>query len=84
MSKVLSETQPNSAEIPACPGPPAAQHRATRFTVPAGAVDTHAHVIGLPPHYPFVRQRSYTPPEATPRDYIAMLDALGMTFGVLT
>lgn len=28
--------------------------------------------------------RSYTPPEATARDYIAMLDATGMTYGVLT
>jgi predicted TIM-barrel fold metal-dependent hydrolase len=52
--------------------------------VPHGAVDTHAHVIGLPPHYPFVAERSYTPPPATPRDYLAMLDATGMTYGVLT
>lgn len=47
-------------------------------------VDTHAHVIGLPPDYPFMPGRSYTPPEATARDYIAMLDATGMTYGVLT
>lgn len=52
--------------------------------MPRGAVDTHAHVIGLPPDYPFMPERSYTPPEATARDYIAMLDATGMTYGVLT
>ena len=52
--------------------------------MPRGAVDTHAHVIGLPPDYPFMPGRSYTPPEATARDYIAMLDATGMTYGVLT
>jgi predicted TIM-barrel fold metal-dependent hydrolase len=51
--------------------------------VPAGAVDTHAHVIGLPPAYPFVAERSYTPPEATPSAYLGMLDATGMTHGVL-
>jgi predicted TIM-barrel fold metal-dependent hydrolase len=52
--------------------------------VPRGAVDTHSHVIGQPPDYPFVPHRSYTPPAASARDYIAMLDATGMTYGVLT
>jgi predicted TIM-barrel fold metal-dependent hydrolase len=79
-----NETHSTSSEIPACPAPPPFQHSPTRFTVPRGAVDTHAHVIGLPPHFPFVAERSYTPPEAAPRDYIAMLDATGMTYGVLT
>jgi predicted TIM-barrel fold metal-dependent hydrolase len=51
--------------------------------VPPGAVDTHAHVIGLPPAYPFVAARSYTPPEATAAAYLAMLDATGMAYGVL-
>lgn len=54
-----------------------------RYRVPAGAVDTHAHVIGLPPAYPFVAGRSYTPPEATAERYLAMLDATGMEHGVL-
>jgi predicted TIM-barrel fold metal-dependent hydrolase len=51
--------------------------------VPAGAVDTHAHVIGSPPAHPFVAQRSYTPPEATEAAYLRMLDATGMAHGVL-
>ncbi|WP_424628835.1 amidohydrolase family protein [Bradyrhizobium sp. SYSU BS000235] len=68
----------------ACPGPQPKPKAATLFRVPSGAVDTHAHVIGLPPDYPFVPSRSYTPPEATARDYLAMLDATGMTYGVLT
>ena len=71
-------------EAPACPGPQATQRRPTRFVVPRGAVDSHAHVIGLPPDYPFVQERSYTPPAATAEQYIAMLDATGMTYGVLT
>jgi hypothetical protein len=70
-------------KAPACPAPDPAPHGPRRFTVPPGAVDTHAHVIGLPPHHPFVETRSYTPPEATPQAYLRMLDATGMTFGVL-
>ncbi len=77
-------TDSTHKEAPACPGPLASQHKATRFTVPPGAVDTHCHVIGLPPAYPFMPDRAYTPPEATARDYLAMLDATGMTYGVLT
>ncbi len=65
-------------------GPQPSQHLPTRFKVPRGAVDTHAHVIGLPPDYPFMPGRSYTPPAATARNYIAMLDATSMTYGVLT
>ena len=68
---------------PACPGPAPHPHGPTRYRVPAGAVDTHAHVIGLPPAYPFVAGRSYTPPEATAEHYLAMLDGTGMSYGVL-
>jgi 2-pyrone-4,6-dicarboxylate lactonase len=68
---------------PACPGPDPRPLGPTRFRVPPGAVDTHAHVIRLPPTYPFVEGRSYTPPEATPEAYLGMLDATGMTYGVL-
>lgn len=68
---------------PACPGPDPHPRGPTLYRVPPGAVDTHAHVIGLPPAYPFVENRSYTPPEATSAQYLAMLDATGMTYGVL-
>jgi predicted TIM-barrel fold metal-dependent hydrolase len=68
---------------PACPGPDPRPRLPRTFTVPPGAVDTHAHVIGLPPEYPFVEGRSYTPPEATAESYLNMLDATGMTYGVL-
>jgi predicted TIM-barrel fold metal-dependent hydrolase len=68
---------------PACPGPDPHPHLPVRYGVPSGAVDTHAHLIGLPPAYPFVENRSYTPPEATEEAYLHMLDATGMTYGVL-
>lgn len=34
------------------------------FEMPAGAVDTHFHIIGSPPNYPFTAERAYTPPPA--------------------
>ena len=66
-----------------CPAPDPHPSGPTRYAVPAGAIDTHAHVIGLPPAYPFVENRSYTPPAAPADRYLAMLDATGMAQGVL-
>jgi predicted TIM-barrel fold metal-dependent hydrolase len=48
--------------------------------VPPGSVDTHAHVVG---EHGFVENRSFTPPPATAAAYTAVLDATGMTYGVL-
>jgi 2-pyrone-4,6-dicarboxylate lactonase len=72
-----------NGEPPACPPPDPNPHGPTRFKVPPGAVDTHAHVIGTPPDYPFVETRSYTPPGAPATAYLRMLDQTGMTYGVL-
>ena len=72
-----------NGEPPACPPPDPNPHGPTRFKVPPGAVDTHAHVIGTPPDYPFVATRSYTPPGAPATAYLRMLDQTGMTYGVL-
>ncbi len=69
--------------VPECPGPDAHPRLPTRFEMPLGAVDTHAHVIGAPPARPFVGERSFTPPPAPFDRYHAMLDATGMTYGVL-
>lgn len=62
-----------------CPAPDPNPRPPTRFTVPTGAVDTHAHVVGPE----FIEQRSYTPPSASGPEYLRMLDATGMTYGVL-
>lgn len=54
------------------------------FVVPAFACDTHAHVIAEDTaRYPFTSNRSYTPPPAPEKAYLAMLDALGIQRGVL-
>ena len=62
-----------------CPAPDPTQRKPQRFTVPPGAVDTHAHVVGTT----FIPNRSYTPPPASGEQYLGMLDATGMTYGVL-
>ncbi len=51
--------------------------------MPRGACDCHAHVIGLPEHYPFTAERSYTPPPAPEEAYFAMHRSLGIERGVL-
>lgn len=66
----------------ACLGPDP-QIAPVAFDMPKGATDTHAHVIGLPPDYPFVENRSYTPPEAPLAAYKAMHTALGIERAVL-
>lgn len=66
-----------------CPGPDPRPHGPRSFETPPGAVDTHAHVIGAPPHYPLAPDRSYTAPPASPTAYLNMLDATGMAHGVL-
>jgi Amidohydrolase len=76
-------SQNGGGSAPPCPGPDPVPHGPSRFTVPAGAVDTHAHVIGLPPDYPLVENRSYTPPAALAPAYLGMLDCTGMAYGVL-
>lgn len=63
-----------------CPGPDPASRLATSFKVPAGAVDTHAHIIGPSP---YAETRSYTAPPALPAAYLNMLDAIGVAYAVL-
>ncbi|HTJ92841.1 MAG TPA: amidohydrolase family protein [Pararobbsia sp.] len=72
-----------ASDLPLCMPPPDAQPRSSAFVMPAHAVDTHAHVIGMPPRYSWVPNRAYTPREATADAYLAMLDSVGVAFGVL-
>lgn len=65
--------------LTADPPPDDAPHPPRTFVLPAGAVDTHAHVIGTA----WIDDRSYTPHPAPPDAYLRMLDATGMRYGVL-
>lgn len=45
--------------------------------------DCHAHLFGPYARYPLAAARSYTPPEATAPQYLALLARLGLAHGVL-
>ena len=79
----MNHAPTSQASAPPCPPPHPHPHGPTRYAVPAGAVDCHAHVIGAPPAHPFVDARSYTPPAAPEAAYLDMLDRTGMAQGVL-
>jgi predicted TIM-barrel fold metal-dependent hydrolase len=76
-------TASDTQKAPFCPGPAPTQTRPSAFEMPAGVVDTHAHVIGEPPRHPWMPDRAYTPPPATPEAYLKMLDDTGSQYGVL-
>jgi predicted TIM-barrel fold metal-dependent hydrolase len=58
--------------------------RRPRAAIPPNACDCHAHVFGPGNRYPFTPHGLYTPADALPADHRHMLDALGLTRGVLT
>jgi len=62
---------------------PAAEMAPASFAMPAGACDTHAHVIADSDAYPMAASRSYTPPPAPEAKYLAMLAGTGCSRGVL-
>ncbi len=51
--------------------------------MPVGACDCHVHIIGPSTQYPMTPQRSYTPPEASTADLLAMRRRLGLARNVL-
>jgi 2-pyrone-4,6-dicarboxylate lactonase len=51
--------------------------------LPALACDTHAHVFGPYDRFPLAAERRYTPPLAPFEDYLAMLDLVGLSRGVV-
>lgn len=65
-----------------CP-PPDRTLRSPRLALPAGAIDSHAHVLGPAQRYPFSSERIYTPEDCTLSDYVAQLKAIGIARGVL-
>ena len=48
-----------------------------------GGWDCHAHLFGPYERYPLAADRSYTPPEASAPEYLALLGRLGLSHGVL-
>ena len=54
-----------------------------RFVPPAGAVDAHCHVFGPGSHFPFARERKYTPCDATKDQLWRLRDFLGFERNVI-
>jgi predicted TIM-barrel fold metal-dependent hydrolase len=48
-----------------------------------GGWDCHAHLFGPYDRFPLAPDRSYTPPEAVESQYLALLERLGLSNGVL-
>jgi 2-pyrone-4,6-dicarboxylate lactonase len=71
-----------TAEPARCAPPDPSPARAS-FALPAGAVDSHAHVFGHPDQYGYAQERQYTPPPVYLNDYQRMLDAVGFSRAVL-
>ncbi len=64
-----------------CPGPnPAAR---PRLVAPAGACDTHIHVVGPYGRYPMVPERTFTSPEAPSEMMKGFLDVMGLDRAVI-
>lgn len=53
------------------------------YRAAASASDCHAHVFGPPHLFPYVEQRSFTPPDALVEPYLRMLDTIGIERAVL-
>ena len=73
------------ADLPTAPHclAPSAEVAPAAFRMPAGACDTHCHVISDSDEYTMVPSRIYTPPPAPEAKYLAHLAAIGCTRGVL-
>ena len=63
--------------------PPAINIHPPRVPSPAGACDTHFHVIGPRSRFPFAQNRAFTPDDVPLEWAIRMHDVLGMTRGVV-
>lgn len=60
-----------------CQGP-RLRTRKPHVQVPPLSCDCHAHVLGPQSQYPYVADRSFTPPDASSEAFVDMLDTLGI------
>jgi len=49
--------------------PPRAVINRPKLRVPPLSCDCHAHILGPPSRFPYVPDRSYTPPDALPKTH---------------
>lgn len=77
-----SPNSPIPASAPLCAAPDP-DPRPPAHALPAKACDCHAHICGPAAKFPYAPGRIYTPPDALPADYIALLETLGIERAVL-
>ena len=63
--------------------PPKTTYQQVNFKIPPGACDSHVHIFGPFADFPLAQDRSYTPQEFSAHQFIAHLDQLGLSRGVL-
>ncbi len=63
--------------------PPNPTPRPPRFRAPPGTTDCHFHIFGPADQFPFVSERAYTPPDASPAAYRHLAQTLGIERAVL-
>ena len=76
--------QPTSASAgaPTC-APPDFHTRRPKLSLPGGACDSHAHILGPAARYAYSPARVYTPPDCLLPNYMKMLATLGVERAVL-
>jgi len=82
MNNITPAMQAELAAAPLCAAADS-QPRKPLLRMPAGTCDCHAHVFGPWATYPYSKARIYTPPDALPAAYDALLAALGVERAVL-
>ena len=81
-SKRTSGSDEPRSKAPYCAAPDP-QLRSPAEPMGALSCDPHAHICGPGKDVPYADGRIYTPPDALPDDYRALLDALGIQRSVL-
>jgi predicted TIM-barrel fold metal-dependent hydrolase len=65
-----------------CP-PPRAVIKPPKVKAPPLSCDCHAHILGPADRYPYVPERSFTPPDALESSYLKVLSTLGFERNVV-
>ena len=67
---------------PNCP-PPFPNPRKPLLSLPANSCDSHCHVLGPWPKFPYASNRTFTPQDAPKEQLLALYDLLGIERGVV-
>ncbi len=83
LTEHASSLQPQGTSNARSSPEPDTHLRKPKFTPPAYACDSHCHVFGPADIFPFVSNRTYTPPDAPAKALFAMHQTIGVTRAVV-